>query len=832
MRRLSRLFHSIDRTSNRRLSLLPRIHRPTLELLERRDVLTGSGLLISEIFTNPSGSDSPFEYVELVATRSIDFTATPYSVVFADDGPDSTPSNGWVTGGLVTYGFSIASGTVSAGDVVYVGGSSMAPTGTKLRVINTATTAGDGFGSPKSGGVLGNGGPHSDGIAVFDVAIGSLTSSTVPVDAVFFSTAIGTAFLSSNSGYQLPINDHYGGGRLPATDLFLAPDPGANEYLIASGNYSTSANAFTAPRTWTVASSRTATTAIQLVSTAIPSIRINEVVANPPSELEGSDQYQYVELRGPANTSLANVYLVQVDGNGLNAGIASFVINLSTYSLGSNGLLMIKSATGGHAAGAGTTVVTDPRFDATFGPLSKSTVSFYLVLSAAPIVEAANYDSDLNGVLDGVLAAALRLDNVGWSDGDDGDRVYSSVVLRQNQGTPDAATRLATDTTAGSIAAWFNGDLYDLNGPGGEGDPAELLYDATRRSDNMPLTPNTPRLTPGAENFQQPPIVTSITPFSGPTSGGSTVVISGSNLLSASDVKFGATSAIFTVNSDTQITATSPIGTGIVGVSVVTPFGSSTPNSQSQFSYVAVAAPQFADMVVNGGAMFAVDSYGFSPTGLIGHNSVVTQLYVEFDVGVTLEAGAFTLDAGPVSINIAGGVAPVPVGTDVVTIIAEPQGNPEANGGYKGYRLRFTGSPTYLNTFDNGPTGTGGLGNVATTLKDGFYTLNIAGSKVHFGGSTAGTPMVGTIAERFWVLFGSVDASDRDVAGEGHSGSPGDGTSVVSVNSSVIGFAAANGFGGGTSRDSFNPNFDWNLDGDVADDLIEFAQRFGLEWSF
>jgi hypothetical protein len=36
-------------------------------------------LLISEYLANPSSTDSPFEYVELVATGSIDFAVTNYS---------------------------------------------------------------------------------------------------------------------------------------------------------------------------------------------------------------------------------------------------------------------------------------------------------------------------------------------------------------------------------------------------------------------------------------------------------------------------------------------------------------------------------------------------------------------------------------------------------------------------------------------------------------------------------------------------------------------------------------------------------------------------------
>src|SRR6185295_11102107 len=100
----------------------------------------------------------------------------------------STPTNGWVTGGAITYGFNIASGTVSPGDVVYVGGSGMAPTGTKLRTINTGTTGGDGFGNSLAAGVFGNGGGSADAVAIFDLGVGSLTASTVPVDAVFFGT--------------------------------------------------------------------------------------------------------------------------------------------------------------------------------------------------------------------------------------------------------------------------------------------------------------------------------------------------------------------------------------------------------------------------------------------------------------------------------------------------------------------------------------------------------------------------------------------------------------------------------------------------------------------
>ena len=126
------------------------------------------GLLISEVLTNPNGNDSPFEYVELLATTNINFVTTPYSIVFTDNG--TATSNGWKAGSSVTYAFSISTGSVTAGQVVYVGGSSMAPLsngGVALRVKNTGSTSGDNFGSSNTGGVLGNGGSNCDGVAVF-----------------------------------------------------------------------------------------------------------------------------------------------------------------------------------------------------------------------------------------------------------------------------------------------------------------------------------------------------------------------------------------------------------------------------------------------------------------------------------------------------------------------------------------------------------------------------------------------------------------------------------------------------------------------------------------
>jgi endonuclease/exonuclease/phosphatase family metal-dependent hydrolase len=234
----------------------------------------------------------------------------------------------------------------------------------------------------------------------------------------------------------------------------------------------------------------------------LPNVLLNEIKANPPGNTAEGNKYQYIELRGEPGAPLDNVYVVMLDGNGGNVGIATYVIGLTGQSLGSNGLLMIKSPTAGHTAAADTAVVTDAKFDSVSGGvLSKQTVSFYLAYATGAFVEGSDYDTNDIGILDQLPAGFAILDNVGWSDGDSGDVVYGGVVLTQNQGTPDAATRIV-GTTATSAAAWYNGDLDDTGN-----DPAQMLYDATRRSTNLPLAPVVASITPGEVNFTEPPVI-------------------------------------------------------------------------------------------------------------------------------------------------------------------------------------------------------------------------------------------------------------------------------------------------------------------------------------
>jgi ribosomal protein S11 len=108
----------------------------------------------------------------------------------------------------------------------------------------------------------------------------------------------------------------------------------------------------------------------------------------------------------------------------------------------------------------------------------------------------------------------------------------------------------------------------------------------------------------------EPPTVSGISPSSGPTAGGTSVTITGTNFTGATGVTIGGAAATnVVVVSGTSITATTPAGTaGTASVVVTTPGGSNAANTL--FTYIApptVTAGATVTFVV-GGSPVALDS--------------------------------------------------------------------------------------------------------------------------------------------------------------------------------------------------------------------------------
>ena len=81
------------------------------------------------------------------------------------------------------------------------------------------------------------------------------------------------------------------------------------------------------------------------------------------------------------------------------------------------------------------------------------------------------------------------------------------------------------------------------------------------------------------------PAVTGVSPDSGSTAGGTTLAITGTGLAGATGVRFGGAAAAITADSATQITVTTPPGTGTVAITVTTPAGTSKATAAGHYAY-------------------------------------------------------------------------------------------------------------------------------------------------------------------------------------------------------------------------------------------------------
>lgn len=252
-------------------------------------------VIITGIMANPYGTDNPikgtkykkgsveythdggYEYIQLMATEDIDFLKTPYSVVTANNGSERVATaNGWAEGGKTTFKFNLTEGKAAKGTFFYVGSPSKVIAGYHskgkshdisqanwIRTIESNSKSkkvlGDGFGNAIGGtGILGD--PYkgdtnqdADGVAVFKGT--RVTSVSVPIDAIFYGTAVGVAKGGNGTGYILPDNDHYKNqsgkacfGEPGNTFFFEQTSPSTNVFMKFGGVYNTDKKNWETPR--------------------------------------------------------------------------------------------------------------------------------------------------------------------------------------------------------------------------------------------------------------------------------------------------------------------------------------------------------------------------------------------------------------------------------------------------------------------------------------------------------------------------------------------------------------------------------------------------------
>lgn len=145
------------------------------------------------------------------------------------------------------------------------------------------------------------------------------------------------------------------------------------------------------------------------------------------------------------------------------------------------------------------------------------------------------------------------------------------------------------------------------------------------------------------------PVLSTVSPTSGPAAGGTAVTLSGSGFAGASSVKFGTVSVPFTLVSSSQITTTSPAGSGSVAVTVTTPSGTS---NGVTFTYV--GAPVLTSLSpsqgsAGGGTAVTLNGSGFTSVTSVTFGSAAASFTVESDTQIIATSPA---GSGSVAVTV------------------------------------------------------------------------------------------------------------------------------------------------------------------------------------
>lgn len=159
-----------------------------------------------------------------------------------------------------------------------------------------------------------------------------------------------------------------------------------------------------------------------------------------------------------------------------------------------------------------------------------------------------------------------------------------------------------------------------------------------------------------------PPTISTINPAQGPTTGGTTVTLTGTGMTGSTAVRFGSTNATsFTINSATQIVAVSPPrAVGAAAVTVVHPTGNS--NSVT-FTYVVAQVPVVTSVAPSSGPTSGGTGVTLTGTGFTGATTVAfagipaTSAMVNSATQITAVTPAGSAGAAAVTVTTPGGTS-------------------------------------------------------------------------------------------------------------------------------------------------------------------------------
>jgi hypothetical protein len=228
--------------------------------------------------------------------------------------------------------------------------------------------------------------------------------------------------------------------------------------------------------------------------------------------------------------------------------------------------------------------------------------------------------------------------------------------------------KITGNNLAGATAVNFGGT--QLNNPTVNQDGSITVTAPTGSAGTVDVTVTTPGGTSATGpsdryTYQVPvvpaaaPSVTGVSPSSGPAGGGTGVTITGTSFTGATAVRFGnAPASSFKFDSDTQITAVSPPGSGTVDVTVTTPAGTSQTGAADRFTYVA------GSPAITPGSAGASSSTAAVFSGQVNPNGQTTTVYFVYGLDKAYRPPGFTgnlYDQSTTPQTLPAGISPDPV---------------------------------------------------------------------------------------------------------------------------------------------------------------------------
>jgi len=263
------------------------------------------------------------------------------------------------------------------------------------------------------------------------------------------------------------------------------------------------------------------------------------------------------------------------------------------------------------------------------------------------------------------------------------------------------ASRVSFGGAAGTITS-DSGNRITVKSPPGKGAVTVTVTTSGGTATAGKFTYNAPPPPPPAR-----PVVSGVRPNSGPTGGGTSVTISGSNLSGATGVSFGGKAGSITADSSTAITATSPSGSGTVDITVTTKGGTSGTSSADRFTYT-TPAPTVSVVSPRSGPAAGGTSVTITGENLSGATGV--------SFGST--NGSITADSSTVI------TVTTPAGSGTVNITVTTPGGSVGAGQF----TYVVPAPTVSRYT---PTTSAGCGSTTVDI----FGSNLSGASVSFGGT-------------------------------------------------------------------------------------------------